>query len=413
MANPYMASDHSSGVSYSDPTLYSKSGLQSFLEGRYSNSIAALNTAWRTSYTTWGTSNGSIAQGTNAYGSGSGFMDENGRNILNTCSNLDYNHTGWTNNATIRKDLDDFVTYWSNQYGQALAAAINAVLTSPNNRPPILVPLYTGPDQAYKAITPYIDGFWTNPGESTDGTTYSFDPNQTAADVSRILADTNKPIIIADYGTAQQGTQIGFTATITGVSYSSSSGQTTITAENAPYWLGAGVSLSFPDSNTHSCPSENPILISVIWSGMSDTTLVISGNYSSCLAAGQSIQPWCGGAPGNCPDDLSSESDLSAAEIERFNAVENLPNGNQINAVVGFEWWDLWPEELVSWNGNPGAFGFLTYNDNLFDGDSDGTAVGTDANGFVTGGEEANYGNRLEGSGMLGPYLNGIYGNLQ
>ncbi len=74
MANPYLASDVGNGITYSDPILYSKLALQTFLEGRYSNSISALNTAWGTSYTTWGTSSGTWQAALMRMGRGQGFF---------------------------------------------------------------------------------------------------------------------------------------------------------------------------------------------------------------------------------------------------------------------------------------------------------------------------------------------------
>ena len=47
-----------------------------------STAISNLNAAWGTSYTVWDTSSGSIPAGTNAWGTGSGFMDEDGRHVL-------------------------------------------------------------------------------------------------------------------------------------------------------------------------------------------------------------------------------------------------------------------------------------------------------------------------------------------
>src|SRR5260370_20997482 len=102
----------------------------------------------------------------------------------------------------MRSVLDAFVSKWSQTYGRSMQTALNAVLNAPGIKPPIFTPLYTGPDQAYQAIAPYTDGFWTNPGQSADGNTYSFDPVQSASDLARIAADANKPIIVGDYATA-------------------------------------------------------------------------------------------------------------------------------------------------------------------------------------------------------------------
>src|SRR5260370_31030119 len=122
----------------------------------------------------------------------------------------------------MRSVLDAFVSKWSQTYGRSMQTALNAVLNAPGIKPPIFTPLYTGPDQAYQAIAPYTDGFWTNPGESADGNTYSFDPTQAVKDLARIAADANKPILVGDYATASGDTQGAIHCTISGLAYSAS-----------------------------------------------------------------------------------------------------------------------------------------------------------------------------------------------
>jgi hypothetical protein len=51
-------------------------------EGFELAALEGLNTAWGTAYTTWDTSSGDLLRGDNAWGKGTGFMDENGKNIL-------------------------------------------------------------------------------------------------------------------------------------------------------------------------------------------------------------------------------------------------------------------------------------------------------------------------------------------
>jgi hypothetical protein len=63
-------SNRNQGVSYPDTTVYTKQELSKWLAARYSNNIAALNIAWGSHYTTFGSSRG--------WGVGSGILDENG-----------------------------------------------------------------------------------------------------------------------------------------------------------------------------------------------------------------------------------------------------------------------------------------------------------------------------------------------
>lgn len=434
MSNPYMSSDPGSGVNYSDPVFYSKTlGLRDFLANEYgcsgsadpaepnycgataaANALAALNRAWATSYTTWNTSSGSISNGSNAYKTGSGLLDEDGSNVITSCGAVDYNHANWTRTPAVRTDLDSFVAAWSKVYGEAMQTALSTVLTTAAVKPPIFTPLYTGPDQAYQAISLYTDGFWTNPGESTDGTTYSFNATQANADVTRIAADTTKPIIVNDYATASGSVQGAIYCPISGLAYNTATGNTTITASNCPYVSPVAVALTFPDAaNSAACPSTSATPSSVTWQQSAGTGFVVTGNYASCLAVGNHLQSMCGAYLGACPDDFSTWTAATNAEIARFNAMLNVVNSGNLKPVVGIEWWDLFPEDLIS-SGEAGGYGFLTYNDNLFDGTTDIGATGTDANRYPTGGEEPNTpsGNRLSGSSGLGTYLNSLYSNL-
>ncbi len=430
MSNPYMAQDPQSRVTYSDPVFYSKTlGLRDFLANEYgcsgsadlansnfcgaaaaANALAALNRAWGTHYTTWNTSSGSLSNGTNAYAKGTGFLDENGSHIVTSCRFVDYNHSGWTKNAAVRADLDAFVYRWSRLYAQSMRTAVDAVLSTPAVKPPIFTPLYTGPDQTYRAIAPYTDGFWTNPGESQGGTTYSFDPTQSGKDLARIAADMNKPIIVADYATSSGDIQGAIYCTIGAVAYNASAGTTTITANRCPYVLPVAVTLGFPDATrSTACPSSYPVPASVDWRQSAGTQFLLAGNFTSCLEVGNHLQSLCG-LPGNCPADFPTWTAAANAEIARLNAMLNAANSAHVRPVVGTEWWDAFPEDLIG-SSFGSAFGFLTYNDNLFDGTTDVNGIAKDTNGYPVGGEEPNTraANRFLGPNGLATYLREIY----
>ena len=110
----------SAGLNYSDPRMFSKYSLRDFLRDRYrggadsddplpsfdfkkvtpqfaygndSASAAALsklNAAWNTSYTSWDTTAGDIRAGTGSWGTGTGWMDEDGRAAYNGSCKIDY-----------------------------------------------------------------------------------------------------------------------------------------------------------------------------------------------------------------------------------------------------------------------------------------------------------------------------------
>jgi hypothetical protein len=95
--------------SYADRKVYTKYALRDFLAGRY-GTIAALNSAWGSTYTTFDSEGG--------WGTGTGLLDENG------------SHTWvgkWhdemaTGSPAVRADLDDFLYLYAKRYFAVMAA---------------------------------------------------------------------------------------------------------------------------------------------------------------------------------------------------------------------------------------------------------------------------------------------------
>ena len=118
--NPTKASSTKWGIaSYANPKVYTKYQLQSFLQARH-GTIAALNAAWGSNYSTWDSAGG--------YGVGTGFLDENGRN------------TAWLGNtdgtlvnasAGVTTDLDDFLYQYAAKYASIVTARVKQY--APNN----------------------------------------------------------------------------------------------------------------------------------------------------------------------------------------------------------------------------------------------------------------------------------------
>jgi hypothetical protein len=100
---PVQSSNLSLRVTYSDPKVYIKYALRNFLQARY-GTVGALNGAWGSTYTTFDSDGG--------WPSGRGLLDENGKG---TWVGTDAN--GLSNaNATVRRDLDDFLYEIAKQY---------------------------------------------------------------------------------------------------------------------------------------------------------------------------------------------------------------------------------------------------------------------------------------------------------
>lgn len=119
-ASPEKASSAKYGVTYPNPTVYTKKALRDFLAERYGNDIAALNSAWGSNYTTFDSAGG--------WGAGSGLMDENGR------------HTAWLGRRDgklrdaapgVVSDLDDFLYEYARKYFSTVAARLRQY--SPNH----------------------------------------------------------------------------------------------------------------------------------------------------------------------------------------------------------------------------------------------------------------------------------------
>lgn len=126
---------------YKDPTVYSKQRLVSDLQTKY-GTIAALNTAWGSNYTTFGSAGGWPKHLTG----GSGLLDEDGSSTWLGTSD------GTLRNATsgVTADLDAFLFEYWQKYFQLMKAArdqwapnellISPTLNSSNGltRPPVL-----------------------------------------------------------------------------------------------------------------------------------------------------------------------------------------------------------------------------------------------------------------------------------
>ncbi len=142
-------------VSYTDTTVYAKQALKNFLQSRY-GTIAGLNAAWGSSYTTFDSNGG--------WGIGTGLLDEDGRN---TWVPGDYDKlTGAT--AAMKQDLDDFLQLYAEKFFQVQSSALKS-------RYPWM--MYFGPNvmgawgtpsrkQILQAAGKYIDVLMTSVGQN-------------------------------------------------------------------------------------------------------------------------------------------------------------------------------------------------------------------------------------------------------
>jgi hypothetical protein len=145
-------------INYSDTTVYAKQALKNFLQARY-GTIAALNTAWSSTYTTFDSSGG--------WGTGTGLLDEDGRNPW-VPKDIPGGDTLVGATAAMKKDLDDFLFTYAAQFFKVQRDAVK------NNYPG---KLYLGPNvigswgtpprrQILQAAGQYIDILMTSLGGS-------------------------------------------------------------------------------------------------------------------------------------------------------------------------------------------------------------------------------------------------------
>jgi len=388
--NPYVMNDTQKHVEYTDHKLYSKYALRDFLKGRYNGSVDALNRAWGTHYTTWETSSGDLSTGTNAWGFGTGFTDENGQHIYfpkgASCragTRIQYNFN-FTNPAfpALRKDLDDFVEYFAQSYGKALAKAL-----AQGPHPPVFLPLYRGPAMAYKGVAPYVDGFWVNEDE----------PQQ----LKKVYDETGRPVILADYATANPDSPLFFRGIVSSATYNRASEVTTISAPGVEYIFRAPWQVSFSDASVadEACHalkglSLHPYVSSVRWNSFD-----LRGDYAGCIRPGTQVElfSWVGDERTH----YRSQDERAHAMIERLRTALKLRGKDGVAFVVGFEHWSLYDNSPSDY-GEIGDFGLATLEDNAYDGIEARRATGRDSRGYERGGEEHDYGDLI---GPLSSYL--------
>ncbi len=125
VTDPMQTRNQSVGVSYSNATVFSKQAMSTYFSSEYAGSIAALNAAWGSHYSTFGTTDrGGVAAIQNggylSFGIGSGLLDEDGtcpsRSAGQTCwvGTDPYNLTGET--VAMQADMSGFLSYWLDQY---------------------------------------------------------------------------------------------------------------------------------------------------------------------------------------------------------------------------------------------------------------------------------------------------------
>jgi hypothetical protein len=111
------------GITYQDTVVYSKQKLSTWLSSRYGGSIAQLNAAWGSKYTTFGSAGG--------WGKGSGLLDEDGTCPARGSSPCwvptdAYKLTGAT--AKMQSDLSAFLLLHAQNYFSTVKGVVNSMM---------------------------------------------------------------------------------------------------------------------------------------------------------------------------------------------------------------------------------------------------------------------------------------------
>jgi hypothetical protein len=140
------------GQTYTDTTVYAKQALKAFLQSRYAT-IAALNTAWSSNYTTFDSAGG--------WGLGGGLLDEDGGH-------------GWVGNwdtlagetPAMQKDLNDFLFAYAQKFFQVQHDALKKAYPNMLYLGPNIVGSWGTPPrpQILEAAGKFVDVFMTNVG---------------------------------------------------------------------------------------------------------------------------------------------------------------------------------------------------------------------------------------------------------
>jgi hypothetical protein len=238
--NPSIPHNKANTFTYTDHELYAKQALRDYLKGVYPT-ISALNTAWGTGYTTFDTSDAGglagITSGTYAsWGTGTGFLDENGTNVLSAfakthCGGASGNGLSptdnWGANAQIVTDVHNFFQQLAAKHTSQLRT--QWLVACGSTCPLEMLPLYDPTTYVAKGVVGNVDILWLE---------MSYYASNAAAvtEMQAIIGVTgNLPIIISNYMRANPDSFVAPQACVTGDQLNCSTTQATRGANYVSY----------------------------------------------------------------------------------------------------------------------------------------------------------------------------------
>lgn len=422
IGNPYRSSDPTLKIAqYPDVRFYAKYALRDFLRYYYAGKPQAnmtpftpdspiplysysatptgnelyalnnLNAKWGTHYTTWGTASGNLLDGSNSYGTGSGFMDENGSNVDQVACNWVYSNTTAPNpsHPAIRQVLDLFLKQAALRYIHILSNT----LTSLGPIPPIILPVYNGPATTYQEFAPYVDAFMIHP----TGTTSVPQP----ADIKTIYKSAKKPLIVMTFLDGNPDSPLEISSQISSITFNSSSWSTHVVGPQLTWFFRNTWFVDFPSvssSTWSACGMASVTLpLNVAWNSMD-----LAGDYTGCLNAGDTIEKAID-YTGN--GTVRTQSQRGTMLGNAYVSLLKTKSYDGFYPVAGIEEWQLYDDAPSDW-GEQLALGFLTQQGNAYDGVEARRAYGVDANGIPYGEELGDYGDVVD---PIREALTGLY----
>ncbi len=384
---------------YPDPKMYSKYAMRDFLKAKYAQ-IEKLNEAWGTNYTSWDSAGG--------WGAGTGFLDENGKNIGPV------NGAGKKEFPAISQDLNEFAEKLIRQFFKTVYQVRKKespeILVSTNN--------FGG------AYDYFIKGLVSEDGKQVYADVICCESAKNAPAYYEVL---KKPFfVVSIFGPqAPNDSPLGYRGKVKKISYEESVGdkidktddpkknpdksidnwksRMIIQAEGVDFWWAKSPQLKIPyrtftqfssaiKFDSVAGPVTDAIWPSRPWGSMdwlASDTFAVHSHYAfgyqelkKRLKPGDELWRFQPGA---------TETQEGRADLYRKAAMDivNAKASNGDYIFVGYNYWAWWD---TSWLGIiwDEAFncGFVTFNDNAYDGKEAVFEKGVDKDGYPIGGEK-------------------------
>ena len=383
---------------YADPTVFTKSQLQAYLSSKYS-SISALNVAWGSTYTTFGSSGTQVTGEVMANGDG---VEKNFTKTLPNSNVSPYTVAVKVNGVLVGGDCPQWIAEKpcsevpvgeGSFTGPATASPTISTSTAGTinySTGAVTINFQSAPARGAVITVDYIHGGWGSgtglldedgrhpwiPSDPVNlGTNVNFNANMSG--FLKVMATQYFSITrtrIKQYSPSNLFFGPGVLGTWNGVA------DKNVLEAAAPYVDGIGTTIDYTRTQAE---------LSYIATYLGDKPMIIW--HGAHANADSALWRYAN------PDDTScnpcnTQTDRAAFYTNAVNSFLNTTNTVYNDyTIVGFRWWGY----LDSW-AQKENWGLVSLEDNPYDGVSAVVAPGADPWGYPTGGEEKNYGDFLD-----------------